>query len=330
MAVATTETRNPTGLDEPRPIVTGRPRADWVFRATCIGAGVGTLAIMGLIGVFLAWQAWPALSARGLAFFTTTAFRPEDASSEFGIALLLYYTVAIAVIALVIAVPVGIASALFVNEYAPPALAKPLTALVDLLAAIPSLIYGLWGLFFLQPHLMGVSEFLDTHLGFIPIFDVQGGRYANSTFIAGVVVSLMVLPITTSVMRQVFSQTPPTEKEGALALGATRWGMIRAVVLPFGRGGIIGGSMLGLGRALGETIAVAIIISPAQEIHGRILEQGSRSIASEIALAWTESNDFGLSALLAAGLVLFVVTLLVNLGASVIVSRSRSGSGVDL
>ena len=158
--------------------------------------------------------------------------------------------------------------ALFINEYAPPGARRSLTSLIDLLAAVPSLIYGLWGLTFLQPHLLGVSKWLTTHLGFIPFFQTELDRTCKaSAFIAGVVVALMIVPIITSVMREVFSQAPPGEKEAALAMGATRWGMIRTVVLPFGKGGIIGGAMLGLGRALGETIAVVLIISPSVHRH---------------------------------------------------------------
>jgi phosphate transport system permease protein len=201
---------------------------------------------------------------------------------------------------------------------------------------VPSLIYGLWGFFFLQPRIINLSKWLADHLGFIPIFKVPAegelnvGLFPGSTFIAGVVVSLMVIPICTSVMREVFSQAPAGEKEGALALGGTRWGVVRHVVLPFGRGGIIGGSMLGLGRALGETIAVTLIISVSFQPRLGILEQGSNSIAALIALKFSESNNIGISALMAAGLALFVITLLVNTLASIVVARSRSGEATEI
>jgi phosphate transport system permease protein len=159
---------------------------------------------------------------------------------------------------------------------------------------------------------------------------VEGGSFTGSAFIAGTVVSLMVLPITASVVREVFSQTPVGEREAALALGSTRWDMIKTVVFPFGRGGIIGGSMLGLGRALGETIAVALIISPTFEISPRLLQTGANSVAALIALKFGEANGIALSALMAAGLALFVVTLAVNFVASFVVSRSRSGAGVEI
>ena len=225
----------------------------------------------------------------------------------------------------------AIAVALYINEYAPRRLRRPLTAFVDLLAAVPSVIYGLWGLAYLEDHLVVFAAWTHDKLGWVPIFATTRPTFVHSSFIAGVVVALMVLPICTSVMREVFSQAPPGEKEAALALGASRWGMIRTVVLPFGRGGIIGGAMLGLGRALGETIAVALLISPLYTISPHILEAGSNSVAALIANQFGDATQaYGIPALMAAGLTLFVVTLLVNFGASVIVARSRSGKGVEI
>jgi phosphate transport system permease protein len=284
-----------------------------------------------LIGLFLVLRALPAFRQMGLAFLTTTQWQPDGTRHQFGIAAIMYWTVVIGVIALAIAIPVSIAAALFINEYAPRRLRRPLTALVDLLAAIPSVIYGIWGLAFLQPQFVGVSEWITNNLGWVPIFKTDNTNYAGSALIAGIVVSLMVVPICASVMREVFSQAPAGEKEAALALGASRWGMIRAVVLPFGRGGIIGGAMLGFGRALGETIAVALVISPITLISPHILQSGTNSVAALIALQFGEaSQKYGIPALMAAGLSLFVVTLVVNFFASIIVARSRSGKGVDL
>jgi phosphate transport system permease protein len=332
LALYTAPSTTELGSDQPRTIVVARTRGDRIFRRVAQGAGVTAFLIMGLIGLFLLFRAWPALREAKLGFLTEIVWQPDVADPRFGMAAIMWGTFLIAVIALVIAVPFSIATALFLTEYAPRRLRPPLGSMIDLLAAVPSLIYGIWGSFFLQPRMIGVSRFLSTHLGFLPFFKVGKGStlFASSPFIAGVVVSLMVIPICTSVMREVFSQTPPGEKEGALALGATRWGMIRSVVLPFGRGGIIGGSMLGLGRALGETIAVAIIISPIFTISPRILETGANAVAPLIALRFGESKTLGLSALMAAGLALFVVTLVVNMVASVVVSRSRSGKGVDI
>lgn len=218
-----------------------------------------------------------------------------------------------------------------ISEYAPVRLRPVLISLVDLMAAIPSIVYGLWGLFFLQPRIVGFCRWLANHLGgVLPFFKVRTGdigtSYTSSTFIAGVVVSLMIIPIITSLSREVFSQAPQGEREGAYALGSTRWGMVRTVVLPFGRGGVIGAVMLGFGRAMGETIAVALIISPVFKFTGHILENGANSISALIALRFGESDSLSLSALMAAGLVLFALTLLVNVVAGVIISRSRSGA----
>jgi len=210
--------------------------------------------------------------------------------------------------------------------------------MVDLMAAVPSVVFGLWGVFFLQGNIIPVAQWISTYFGWIPILRVDGAEpgslpdasaFTSSAFIAGVVVALMVVPTQTSVMREAFSQAPQGEREGAYALGSTRWGMIRSVVLPFGRGGIIGGTMLGLGRALGETIAVYMIISPIFSINWHLLKTGTNSVSSLIALRYGEASEFGLSALMAAGLVLFLMTLIVNFTASSIVARSRSGAESD-
>ena len=320
----------PPDLDEPRAVITARARPDRVYRGITAAAGSTTLVIMGLIALFLLLRAAPALRQAGWSFLTVHEWAPEASPPRFGVAAVVYGTVVISAIALLFAVPLALGTALFINEVAPRRLRRGLTSLVDLLAAVPSLIYGIWGFGFLQPRLYGVGRWLSDHVGFVPIFETRTQAFGSSMFVCGLVVALMVLPITTSVVREVFSQAPPGEREGALALGATRWGMIRMVVLPFGRGGIVGGTMLGLGRALGETIAITLIISPSTVISPRILDPGGQSIASLIALRFSEANDFGLRALMAAGLALFVLTLIVNLGATAIVSRSRSGKGVEI
>jgi phosphate transport system permease protein len=315
----------------PRSIRTSRAKSDVAYRLIATGAGLLTLVLLFLIGLFLVLQSAPAFRQMGWRFFTTSAWGPDTTSHIFGIAAIMPWTVIIALIALVIAVPVSIATSLFINEYAPRRTRRLLTGLVDLLASIPSVIYGIWGLIFLAPQLVQVSAWLSRNLGFVPIFKTDGFSFGGSAFIAGVVVSLMVQPICASVVREVFSQAPPGEREAALALGATRWGMIRTVVLPFGMGGIIGGSMLGLGRAMGETIAVALVISPVFKVSPRILETGTNSVASLIALRFGEaSHEYGIPALMAAGLSLFAVTLVVNFLASLVVARSRSGQGVEI
>jgi len=311
-----------------------RPPADTAYRAVARASGVLTLTLMALIGLFLVIRSWDALHAIGWSFFTTSAWFPE--TGVFGVWGALLGTFLIAIIALVLAVPVAICAALFVTEYAPARLRRPLTSFIDVLAAIPSIIYGLWGRAYLEPKAIYLSRWIGTHFGFLPFFKTDEphnvGSYSASTFIAGMVVALMIVPICTAVMREVFAQAPAGEKEGALALGGTRWGVIKTVVLPFGRGGIIGGSMLGLGRALGETIAVTLLISPLFDPHSltHVLHSGGISIASLIALKFSESNDFGISALMAAGLTLFVITLIVNALAGIIVARSRSGAATEI
>jgi phosphate transport system permease protein len=275
-----------------------------------------------------------AITSDGLAFFWEQAWEPD--AGKFGIAAVLVGTILIALVAVALAVPMALGTSLYISEYAPLKLKKTLIGLVDLMAAIPSVVYGLWGFFALQGSIVPVAKWLSQTLGWIPIFKVDGYDpndplstttvFTSSTFIAGIVVALMITPIMTSIMREVFSQAPVGEREGALGLGATRWGMIRSVVMPFGVGGIIGGTMLGLGRALGETIAVYMIISPVFIIQPHILQNGASSISSLIALKYGEASEFGMSALMAAGLTLFVVTLIVNFGASAIVARSRSGA----
>ena len=321
-----------SGMEQaPRSVSLNRTNGDRLFRALCLAAGMVTLVVLALIGVFLLVRSMPALRAGGLRFFTTQQLPPVPvAGQRFGIASLIFGTVEISLIALIIATPVSIATALFISEYAPRGLRRPLTSIVELLAAVPSLIYGLWGFFFLQPRMIGVSEWLNAHLSFIPLFRVDLPLFTSSPFIAGVVLALMVVPIATAVMREVFSQAPPGEKEGALALGATRWGMIKAVVLPFGRGGMIGGAMLGLGRALGETIAVAIILAPIFTITPHLLQAGGNSIPATIVGRFGESSGLALSILMAAGLTLFALTLVVNMLASLVVARSRSGAGVEI
>ncbi|GII56694.1 phosphate transport system permease protein [Planotetraspora thailandica] len=317
-----------------RRIDAARGWGDRIFRYQLTASGVAVLAIMAAVGVFLLLRATQALKVSGFSFLTTADWQPDV--HLFGIAAVLTGTVLIALVAVVFSLPLALGTALFISEVAPRRLRRTLISMVDLMAAVPSVVYGLWGLFFLQQYMVNLSRWLSTWFGWIPFLKVDGAGagqpldsasvYTASTFIAGLVVALMVTPIQCSVMREVFSQAPAGEREGAYALGATRWGMIRAVVLPYGRGGIIGGTMLGLGRALGETIAVYLIISPVFVIQPHILQTGTNSVSSLIALHYGDSSDFGMSALMAAGLALFVLTLVVNFTASSIVARSRSGA----
>lgn len=332
MSATTTSLDAPEGspADEPRSVSLARTRSDRVYRRVATTAGASTLVIMGFIAFFLLLEAWTAFDLMGPDFFTTTEWQPDAKPPRFGVLAMLYGTVVVAVIALAIAVPLSVGTALFITDYSPRGLRRWLTSLVDLLAAIPSVIYGMWGLFYLQPRMFGMQTWMAEYLDAIPFLRSDQQVFAGSLFNAGVVVSLMVLPIITAVTREVFAQAPPYEREGALALGSTRWGMVRTVVLPFGRGGIIGGSMLGLGRALGETIAVALIISPSFVIQTRVLDPGGTTVAATIALEFPEATPTGLSGLMAAGLALFAVTLAVNSLAAVVVGRSRSGTGVEI
>ncbi|MFC4035907.1 phosphate ABC transporter permease subunit PstC [Streptomyces polygonati] len=335
MASADTGSGRPAGLDDvPRQLVATRGLGDRIFRFQLTATGTAVLAIMAAVGLFLLIRAAQALRVTGLSFLTTSEWQPDV--HHFGIAAVLTGTVLIALVAVTLSLPLALGTALFISDVAPRPLRRTLIALVDLMAAVPSVVYGLWGLFFLQTRVIGLSRWLSDWFGWIPLFKVDGTQpgqplasasvYTASTFVAGIVVALMVAPIQCSVMREVFTQAPVGEREGAYALGATRWGVIRSVVLPFGRGGLIGGTMLGLGRALGETIAVYLIISPVFTIQPHILQTGSNSVSSLIALHYGDASGFGMSALMAAGLALFVLTLVVNFTASSIVARSRSGA----
>lgn len=320
--------------DSPRLLSVVRDPADVRFRAVARAGGILVLTVMSLVGVFLAFRASQALGVAGFGFLTQQAWEPD--AGKFGIAAVLVGTILIASVAIVFAVPLALGTALYITEYAPVKIRSFLIGLVDLMAAIPSVVYGLWGFFFLQGNITPVSRWISQWFGWIPLFKVDGVNlddplasstvYTSSTFIAGIVVALMITPIITSIMREVFAQAPLGEREGALALGSTRWGMIRAVVLPFGRGGMIGGTMLGLGRALGETIAVYMIISPIFVIQPHLLQAGASSVSSLIALRYGEATPFGTSALMAAGLTLFLMTLCINFAASAVVARSRSGA----
>jgi phosphate transport system permease protein len=326
--------KDAVSTDTPRKITLLRDPVDRVFRGVARGGGITVLTVMSLVGLFLAFRATQALSVAGWSFFTEQAWEPD--SGKFGIAAVIVGTILIALVAIFLAVPLATGTALYISEYAPRQLKQTLVGMVDLMAAIPSVVYGLWGFFFLQGNVTDIARWISQTFGWIPIFAVDGVDpnnalatstvYTSSTFIAGIVVALMITPIITSIMREVFSQAPIGEREGALALGSTRWGMIRSVVIPFGLGGMIGGTMLGLGRALGETIAVYMIISPVFVIQPHILQAGASSVSSLIALRYGEATPFGTSALMAAGLALFLMTLVINFAASAIVARSRSGA----
>jgi phosphate transport system permease protein len=318
-----------------RPLKSRLNRSDIVFRAIARVGGSVMLATMLLIGGFLAFKAAPALHLAGWSFLTQAAWNPGGGA--FGIKAIMIGTFLIGGVAIVFAIPLSIGTALYISEYAPKRVQRFLISIIDLMAAVPSVVFGLWGFQLLQWKVSGLSAWLATWFSWFPPFQVPGinrsnplaitpTTYTSSTFDAGIVVALMITPIISSIMREAFSQAPIGEREGAYALGSTRWGMIRSVVLPFGQGAMVGGTMLGLGRALGETMAVTLVISPVYAVQPRILLHGTSSISSLIALHYGESTPLGISALFAAGLALFAVTLLVNFLAAQVVSRSRSGA----
>ena len=315
----------------PRVVTDVPTQADRVFDRVTLSAGIFVLVLLGCVGMFLLLRSRPAFDESGIfGFLSRSEWRTDVQPQRIGVLGLLFGTVVVATIAILIAVPLGVFTALFIQEYASPRVRRILSGLVDLLAAVPGLIFGLWGFLYVSPQLVPLSRWLTRNLGWIPIFKTdQNAALVNSMFIAGVVVSLMIVPIIAAVSREVFAQTPPGEKEAALALGSTRWGMIRTVVLPYGKGGIIGGSMLGFGRALGETIVVVLLLPQVPQITGHVLQNCCATISGFIAVR-AGGDRFTVSGLMAAGLVLFLITLAVNMIASTIVSRSRSGSGVEL
>ncbi|GAB2978974.1 phosphate ABC transporter permease subunit PstC [Amycolatopsis acidiphila] len=301
---------------------------DRIFKNLSTGAGVFVVALIGLIGLFLLVQAIPALKADNVNFLTSRAWSTGDPGNlQFGILDLLLVTVYSSLVSLVFAMPISLGIALFLTQYAPRRLARPFAYVIDLLAAVPSIIFGLWGILVLAPVLAPVSQWINRTLGWIPVFG-QGNVYPNFTgtiFTAGVVLAVMLLPIITSLSREVFERTPTTHIEGALALGATRWEVIRTTVLPFGKAGYIGASMLGLGRALGETIAVTVILFIPRGGHfDWTIFDGGATFASQIATNASEfNNPTSAGAYIASGLVLFVLTFAVNFGARAIIGDKK-------
>ena len=292
-----------------------RRPGDRIFQGLATGAGVLILVLLAGVAGFLLIKAWPAITADG-------ADIPGGEGLAKYIWPLAFGTLVAATIAIIFAVPMAVCVALFISHFAPRRIANFLSYVVDLLAAIPSIIYGLWGIAVLGPASVGTLNWLERHLGFIPFFQGPASSTGRTMLIAGLVLGVMILPIITAVTRSVFTQTPRRLQEGALALGATRWEMIRMTVLPFGRSAIISGSMLGLGRALGETMAVAILLSVSGGVTANLIGSGNPStIAAHIALDFPESSGLDVNALIAAGLVLFGVTLVINMAARAIINR---------
>ncbi len=301
---------------------------DRVFRGFASGSGFLIVGLVLFVGIFLLALALPALLQNQDNFLTSRNWIVAGDQLRFGILGLLWTTVLSSVLAMVMAVPVAVGVALFLTQYLPPRYSGPLSFVVDLLAAVPSIIFGLWGLTVLGPFLNPAGLWISSHLGFIPLFEA-GTQPRNSVFVASVVLAIMILPIITAISRDVFAQTPRDHVEAALALGATRWEVIRAAVLPYGRSGVISASMLGLGRALGETVAVLIILSqvaPGSDFSPSIFA-GGETFASKIANNAAEfDTPSKTGAFIASGLVLFVVTFVVNAFARIIAERGGAKS----
>jgi phosphate transport system permease protein len=301
---------------------------DRIFLGLSRGSGILLLVIMAAIAVFLTYRASLAISKDQGNFLTTFEWDTNLVPPNFGIAVLAFGTVISSIVAMVIAVPIAVAIALFLTHYAPRKLRGPISYVIDLLAAVPSIVYGLWGALVLVPHMTGLFGWLNDYLGWTGIFSWQGGA-PRSMLTVGILLAIMILPIITNVSREVFRQVPQMHEEAALALGATRWEVIRMAVIPFGRSGVISASMLGLGRALGETMAVATVLSPTFLIETSLLDPGGGTFAQNIASKFGEATEFGRDALIASGLVLFVITLLVNGAARAIIARRKEYSGAN-
>ncbi|MEU0008577.1 phosphate ABC transporter permease subunit PstC [Streptomyces sp. NPDC006314] len=332
ISIKTTDAPPPT----PQPTVTERQRdargasrpGDRIFLGLSRGSGILLLVVMAAIAVFLAYRASLAISKDHGNFLTTFEWNTNLNPPVFGIAVLAFGTVVSSVIAMAIAVPVAVAIALFLTHYAPRRLSGPIAYVIDLLAAVPSIVYGLWGALILVPHMQGLYGWLDEYLGWTGVFSWDGGA-PRAMLTVGVLLAIMILPIITNVSREVFRQVPRMHEEAALALGATRWEVVRMSVLPFGRSGVISASMLGLGRALGETMAVATVLSPSYDIQASLLNPGGGTFAQNIAGKFGEATEQGRDALIASGLVLFVITLLVNGAARAIIARRKEYSGAN-
>lgn len=289
---------------------------DRVFSRAAVFAGSMILVTLGAVALFLIVRSIPAFSATS-----------ESASLLTGnfwqyVGPLVFGTVWAAALALAFALPLSIGIALFISHYAPRRLAQALGYVVDLLAAVPSVVFGLWGIGVLAPAIRPIYVWLNEHLGWIPLFGGVASGTGRTILTAAIVLAVMILPIMTAICREVFLQAPKLQEEAALALGATRWEMIKMAVLPFGRPGIVSAAMLGLGRALGETMAVAMVLSATGIVSFKLLtSENPSTIAANIALSFPEAYGENINILIATGLILFIVTFLVNALARWIVSR---------
>ncbi|WP_295689418.1 phosphate ABC transporter permease subunit PstC [uncultured Brevibacterium sp.] len=304
----------------------GGAAGDKVFSNTALAAGVIILLVLAFVAIFLVTESLPALWPQ--VFSNQDSIASADNFGQYVLPLM-GGTVLASIIALILATPVAVGIALYISHYAPRKIATPVGYVIDLLAAIPSVVYGAWGMTFLAASMVPIYGWLHNNLGFIPFFAGDPSTTGRTLLTSGVVLAVMILPIITSLCREIFIQTPKLHEEAALALGATRWEMIRMTVFPFARAGIISSVMLGLGRALGETMAVTLVLSPGVFSLSLITSGRNATIPSEIALNFPEAFGMRQSELIAAGLMLFIITLVVNMIARWIVSRHKEFSGAN-
>ncbi len=294
--------------------------ADSAFRYATIASGAIVLLVLGAIAVTVTRRAWPAIDLMGLDFFTSDRWAPNE--DIFGAKAFIYGSVIASSIAVVLAVPVSIGIALFTTQVAPPKWRRPIIYVVDLLAVVPSVVFGLWGLLVFSKHVTGFYDFLNSVLGPIPLIgNLFGASSGRGYMTAGIILAIMITPIITSLAREVIDTCPPSDREAAFALGATRWEMIRGAVLPHSKGGLVGAVMLGLGRAMGETIAVALVIGSSVNISANLFASGD-ALPARIANEWGEAEGTWRAALIGLAVTLFALTILVNVVANTIVNRS--------
>ena len=318
MTVTDTTSNELPGVD---PLGSTSKLGDRIFGGLSLSAGVLILVTLAAVGLFLVSEAWPTFFAEPSEFNPPNSFIDYVSSLVFG-------TVWASMLALAMALPLAVAVALFISHYAPRRLAVTLGYVIDLLAAIPSVVFGLWGIAVLAPILArSLYPWLEDNLGFLPFFAGPASASGRTMLTAATVLAVMILPIITAIAREVFLQTPRLHEEASLALGATKWEMIRQAVIPYGRSGVISGAMLGLGRALGETMAIAMILAPADVITFNVISnQNPNTIAANIALKFPESSGIDVNRLIATGLVLFVITFIVNALARRVANAGFSGA----
>jgi phosphate transport system permease protein len=312
------------GFDTPIELHRSDSGPDRVFRLVLVSASAIVLAILVAVVIFLAVDGWSARSTAGAKLVLGTTWAPD--LGRFDMWPLLIGSIAIAVVALIIALPISLATALMINEYMPPKFRPFLTGVIDLLATVPSIVYGFWGLELISGLQVPLARWLVDHVSFVPFFRTPTpGSYVNSIFACGIVCSVTIIPIITSVSREVMSQAPRDVCEAAMGLGGTRWGMVTDVIFPFSRSGIVSAALLGLGRGLGETMIVVLILSSANKMTLALLgPQGLGSIAKQITQDFVTASKLTQSGLVLLGLVLFMSTLLVNAVSRWIINRPRS------